>query len=251
MTGLLASSRFRRRAAWVGVCLAVAGAVAFLGIRFSNTGHRFEDTFTPGKATLVPAAPKSDPFTRAEQRQVRAIAVRFIESAVYRRNVRASFALTTSGLRQGESRADWASGTIPVVPYPAEAVQTVRWRLDHSFANEVGLKVAFYPKPEAGIARQIFDITLENHGTAVAPKWLVSYWAPSGGAQISAADPRAPSIETDTPKPALGAAWLFVPIGVIVGGLVGVVVFLVVRGRIRRTRAERTARLYRSSSSPS
>ena len=80
---LLRSSRFRRRAGWLAVCLAVAGVVAFVGIHFSNTGHAEKQVFEPGKPQLVPEAPKADTFTPAEQRQVRAVAVRF-SSAVYR-----------------------------------------------------------------------------------------------------------------------------------------------------------------------
>lgn len=248
---LLRSSRFRRRAGWLAICLAVAGGVAFVGIRFSNTGHAEKQVFLPGKPQLVPKSPKTDTFTPAEQRQVRAVAVRFIQSAVYRNHVADSFALTTSELHQGLSRADWATGTIPVVPYPANAVDDVRWRVDYSYADEVGLKVAFYPKARSGVDRQIFDITLQNKGKAGTPHWLVSYWAPEGGVQISRADPRARSVDLKPPKPALGAVWLFVPVGLIVGGLVGVIAFLAIRGRVRHRRAVQTARIYRSSSSPS
>ncbi len=248
MRNPLASSRFRRRSAWLAVCLAVAGTVAFVGIHFSNTGHRIQQQFTAQNPKVVAESPKPDVFTKAEQRQVRATAIRFIESAVFRKNVAGSFAITTSGLRQGASRAEWATGTIPIVPYPAKAVETVRWRVSYSNTDEVGLEVAFYPKPASGVDRQVFDIALQNRGTPAAPHWLVSYWAPSGGLQLSRADPRVRSIETTPPKAALGAVWLLVPVGIIVGGLVGVVAFLVVRGRIRHTRA---LRLYRSSSSPS
>jgi len=100
----------------------------------------------------------------------------------------------------------------------------------------------------SGVQRQVFDISLENHGTDRAPRWLVSYWAPSGGVQLSRADPRTPSTDAAPPRPALGAVWLLVPVGLIFGGLFGLVVFLAVRGRIRHARA---TRLYRSSSSPS
>src|SRR4029077_8572698 len=103
---LLRSSRFPRRAGWLAVCLAVAGGVAFVGIHFSNTGHAEKDVFEPGKPQLVPKAPKADRFTPAEQRQVRAVAVRFVESAVYRKHVADSFALTTSELHQGLSLTD-------------------------------------------------------------------------------------------------------------------------------------------------
>ena len=183
---LLRSSRFRRRAGWLAVCLAVAGGVAFVGIHFQNTGHPEKQVFQPGKPQLVPKNPKTDVFTAAEQRQVRAVAVRFIQSAVYRKHVADSFALTTRELHQGLSRADWATGTIPVVPYPANAVDDVRWRLDYSYADEVGLKVAFYPKPRSGVDRQIFEIALQNHGKGRTPHWLVSYWAPEGGVQSCA-----------------------------------------------------------------
>jgi hypothetical protein len=248
MKGLLASSRFRRRSGWLAVCLAVAGVVAFLGIHFSNTGHPVQQRFTAEKPRLVAKSPASDVFTAAEQKQVRSVAVRFIETAVFRKHVADSFAITTSKLHQGLSRTDWASGTIPVVPFPGQAVETVRWRVDYSYASEVGLEVAFYPKPASGVDRQVFDIALENHGTAAAPRWLVSYWAPSGGVQLSQADARAHSIDPTPTKPPLGAIWLLLPVGLIFGGLVGVVVFLAVRGRIRHARA---TRLYRSSSSPS
>jgi hypothetical protein len=233
---------------WLGAVVAVGVLVAVLGTHFSNTGHALRQNFRPGKPQLVAKNPKPDPFTAVERRQVRAVAIRFIETAVYRRHVGDSFALTTGGLRQGLSRSQWASGAIPVVPYPASAVQSVRWRVDYSYAHEVGLKVAFYPKPGSGVDRQVFDIALRKEGTAASSPWLVSYWAPSGGAQLAAADPRAPSLPTVPPKPPLGAIWLVLPIGVIVGGIAGLIAFLVVRERVRHSRA---MRLYRSSSSPS
>jgi hypothetical protein len=246
---LVSSSRFRRRAAWLGVCVAVAGVVVFLGVHFSNTGHKFTQTFEAGKtAQLVPKSPKRQPFTAVEQKQVRAVAVQFIESAVYRNHVDRSWTITTSGLHQGLSRSDWATGAIPIVPYPKTAVETVRWRLNYSIADEVGMKVAFFPKPTARVERQVFDISLQNRGTAASPRWLVSYWAPSGGVQISQGDPRVPAIATNPPKPELGAVWLFVPVGIIIGGLVGIVVFLLVRARIRHVRAMKH---YKSRTYPS
>ncbi len=248
MTRLLASSRFRRRAAWFAAAAAVAGGVVFVGFHFSNTGRAVPESFRPGKAQVVAPAPKPDAFTAAERRQVRAVAARFIETAVFRKDVDASWGLTTAGLRQGIARTEWAKGDIPIVPYPADAVGVVRWRLDYSFANDVALKVAVYPKPASGVDRQVFEIELENHGTAAKPRWLVSYWAPSGGAQISNAGPGGPPIDIATDRGRLGAAWLLAPIGAIVGGLAGLVGFLVLRGRVRHARARR---LYTSRSSPS
>jgi hypothetical protein len=245
----LASSRFRRRAGWVGALVAIAGAVALVVVLVGNTGHAVQQHFVAGKPAVVPPAPKPDVFTAAERRQVRAVAARFVESAVYRRHVDDSWAITTAQLHQGISRADWAGGEIPVVPYSADAVAEVRWKLDYSYAKDVALKVAFYPKPGSGAARQIFEIELENHGTDVTPNWLVSYWAPAGGPQLQSAQPGGPKAPVvGVGRGQLGAVWLFAPVGLIFGGLLGVIVFVVVRARVRRTRAER---LYTSRTSPS
>ena len=236
----LASSRFRRRAVWVGALAAVAGGVALLVVFVGNTGHTVPQRFEAGKPQVVPPPPKPDVFTAAERRDVRAVATRFVESAVYRRHVDDSWGITTAQLHQGISRADWANGEIPVVPYSAEAVAEVRWRLDYSYAKDVALKVAFYPKPGSGAARQIFEIELENHGTDATPNWLVSYWAPSGGPQLQNAQPGGPKAPVvGVGRGQLGAVWLFAPVGLIVGGLVGVIVFVVVRARLRRMRADR------------
>ena len=245
----LASSRFRRRAGWLGALIAVAGAAALLVVLVGNTGHAVPQRFEAGKPQVVPPRPKRDVFTAAERREVRAVAARFVESAVYRKHVDDSWAITTAHLHQGISRADWASGEIPIVPYSADAVAEVRWRLDYSYAKDVALKVAFYPKPGSGAARQIFEIELENHGTDATPNWLVSYWAPSGGPQLQSAQPGGPKAPVvGVGRGQLGAVWLFAPVGLIFGGLLGVIVVVVVRARLRRARADR---LYTSRTSPS
>jgi hypothetical protein len=243
------SARFRRRLAWVGASVAVAGAVAFLVVVVGNTGHKVPNTFSAGKPQVVPPAPKPVAFTRAEQSQVRAVAAKFIQTAVYRNHVDDSWAISTPAFHQGLKRSEWAGGQIPVVPYNGDAVAEVRWRLDSSYDRDVSFKVAIYPKPHAGVDRQVFDIELEDHGTAAAPNWLVSYWAPTGGVSLQNAQPNSPEVPaTSMTRGRLGVAWLLAPLGVIFGALFGVIVFLAVRGRIRRVRAERA---YTSRTSPS
>jgi hypothetical protein len=192
MRRLLASSRFRRRAGWLGVCLAFAGAVSFVGLHFSNTGHADRDNFERGKPQLVPKRRRAMPFTPAEQRPGSAPS----RSGSSERGLPQE---RRRLVRPHDERA--AAGPLacgvgdrhdPVVPFSATAVDTVRWRLDYSDVNEVGLKVAFYTKPESGVDRQVFDIRLQDRGKPGSRRWLVSYWAPSGGLQLSQADPRVP-----------------------------------------------------------
>ena len=240
MIRLLRSPRRRRRLAWIGSFVVLAGTVSFLGIHFANTGHNLNSPFLPGPVQRPPARPKSDPFTASERRQVRAVAVQFISTAVFRKNIGASWEITSPALRQGFTREAWARGSIPIVPYPENAIQTVRWRLNYSFVDRVGLKVAFYPKPGAGIARQVFDIELLDVGAAAKHRWIVSDWTPSGGPQIAAATaPGAPQVVVGPQKGMVRAIWLLAPVGLIVGSLFGLLAWLALRGWIRQTRANR------------
>jgi hypothetical protein len=239
MRRLIASPRRRRRAAWLGSVLILAGALAFVGVQFANTGHDFSSRFTSEPVQRPPKVPKSDPFTATERKEVRAVAVRFISTAVFRKNVDDSWEITAPKLRQGLSRAAWAAGTIPVVPYPEDAIQVVRWRINYSFVRRIGLKVAFYPKPGAQVKRQVFDIELQNFGTDAKPRWLVSDWTPSGGPDLAAAAPGAPAADLGPRKSGVRPIWLLVPVVLIIGSLLLLLVWLAVRGWIRQARANR------------
>jgi hypothetical protein len=226
----------RRRAGWIAVSLAVAAGVAVLGVYFSNTGQTIPSTFGAGPPQIVPAAPKQDAFTAEERKEVTAVAARFVRSAVFRQNVADSWALTTSRLRQGLTRSAWAS--IPIVPYPAASVLQVRWRVNYSYTRSIGLKVAFFPKPKSGVARQTFDIELEDHGTPGHHRWLVSFWAPSGIPQDVIGGASAPTDPTPL-KGQVRAIWLLVPVGAIIGTLLALLGFLALRGWVRHSRANR------------
>jgi hypothetical protein len=239
MKRLLASHRRRRRAARVACALVIAVGLTLLGVYFSNTGHQVPSVFTPGAVARVPPNPKADPFTPLERRQVRAVAAKFVATAVLRKNTGDSWELTTAKLRQGLSQSAWASGSIPVVPYPEEAIAEVRWRLDYSYARTIGMKVAFFPKPGAEVNRQVFDIALQNAGTSAKPKWLVSYWSPSGGAQLAAAGPGRSQAVAGTAQGSIRPIWLLVPVGLIVGSMLSLLLGLALRGWIRSTRANR------------
>ena len=184
----LASSRFRRRAGWLGALVAVAGAVALVVVSSATPGIRFRERFEAGKPQVVPPAPEARRLHGGRAARVRAVAARFVESAVYRRHVDDS----------GRSRPPASTRASPARTGRAARSRSSLQRrgrrggaleLDYSYAKDVALKVAFYPKPGSGAARQIFEIELENHGTDATPNWLVSYWAPSGGPQLQDVQP--------------------------------------------------------------
>lgn len=241
MRGFLSSPRRRRRALWLGLVVAAAGGIAVVGVLFSNTGKKNETPFTKGPVQLVGPLPKSVEFTEDIQRDVRLVAAEFVATAVLRSHTERSYDLTDRTFHQGLTRAQWRSGNIPVVPYPRDALAVVKWKLDYSYKDRVGMKIALQPKPNAKVGGMVFNIELRRVGPPSHRRWLVDYWTPAGQqapppSKSAAGRPLGPAT---TAKPGLGAEWLVVPVGLVFGLILLVPLVLAVRGWRRRVRADR------------
>jgi hypothetical protein len=249
---LFASPRRRRRAGWIAGTAVLAGTLTFVGLHWSNTGRSDNAPFTTEPVQTVANNPPSVAFTGKTRDTVRGVASRFIATAVIRRHLDESWDLVTPSLRQGYTRAAWRRGAIPIVPYPAKALGLVKSRLDYSYSDRVALKVAIFPKVGAKVRAQTFEIELQNLGGTAHPHWLVSYWAPAGFEGI----PSTPAGASAASSPykgqrGIGAIWLLVPVGLVVGSILAVLLLVGVRGWRRHARAMRAQRAYNSSSSPS
>jgi hypothetical protein len=237
---LLSSPRRRRRLLWAIVAALLAAAVAVVGIFYSNTGDKLEAPFTDEPVQVVPPPPKSVAFTNKIRREVGVVAAEFVATGVLRTNTKRSWDLTDRAFHQGISRKRWENAN-PIVPYPKEAVAVVKWKLDYSYRDRVGLKVSLQPRLTAKVGAMVFNIELHKVGAPGHRHWLVDYWAPAGlesppPNRSAAGQPLGPAEE---PKPGLGAAWLFVPISIVFGAILLVPLVLIVRGWRRRVRADR------------
>jgi hypothetical protein len=168
---LLTSRTLNRALPWI------AGAVLVIGVfAFWQTQTRTEsvpETFQPGEV-VNPSAEKTVPLPP----EARQIAVKFISTAVVRRNLREAWAISGPGIRQDLSLREWMSGDIPVVPYPAADLKAAPVKVDWSFPNDVSLQVVMQPKKGSKEKPQIFYIGLKKFGSGPSAKWLVDYWAP-------------------------------------------------------------------------
>ena len=244
MKGLLASPRRRRRAAWLAVALAVAGTITILAVFYPNTSPtRKSAPFTKEHVQTVAPLPQSVPFSARDRKEVNAVADEFIATAVFRQHLDDSYDLVVPEFHQGLTRKEWRTGNIPVQPFPRDAVLLMRWKLDYSYKNRVGLKVAFLPKPQAKVGGVVYAIELTKVGASAHHRWLVSYWTPSGGEILSQAQRAAAAGGQSEPaKARLGAGWIFAPIGALLGLIVFVPATLAVRGWLARRRVEQTYR---------
>ena len=145
-------SRVERVVPAVASLVLVAGLIVF----FVNRG---------GNA----AAEKTVPLAR----DAKLVAMRFIRDAVQRRAPGRSFALVTPSLRRGYSFAQWRSGKIPVVPYPAKHLRIARFSPKYSYSQRVLVAVDLASR-KLGV--ESFEIGLVRRGG----RWLVSLWQPVG-----------------------------------------------------------------------
>jgi hypothetical protein len=162
-------ARTYRRISLLSGLVLVAGVVAFTVAYFGDTG-RSQETPLSNQPAQVFTPRKQVPLDK----EARRVAGRFILTAVARVNLAESYELAHPELRQGMTKQEWLTGNIPVVYYPAKAIETATFKVDESYPNEAILEVALLPKVSAKVKPQIFFIGLKKAGTT----WQVNYWVP-------------------------------------------------------------------------
>ena len=133
------SARTHRQVSLLAGLVLTAGVVAFTIAYFGDTGTSQE---TPPSNKPRRSSPRKQVPLDKEARRV---AGRFIR---LRSRARTSASRTTSSTRSsaGMSKREWLTGNIPVVYYPAKAIETATFKVDESYPDEAILEVALLPK---------------------------------------------------------------------------------------------------------
>jgi hypothetical protein len=240
---MLSSPRRRRRVAYMGGLLGVVGLITALVVVLAEDNGDNLPKPREGQPTLVAPAPKPVKLDRADAKAARAAAAKFVATAVLRRNIDDSWELTAPELKAGFTREKWKRGEIPVVPFPAEDLDEVRWRLDYSITNHVGLQVSMLPRENTRTKALLFEMELVRTGPASNRRWLVDYWAPLGPGTDSPSTRMRQQLAGSASNPnTISGSWLAVPVVAVFGTLLAIPVALTVRGRLRHRRAERDYR---------
>jgi hypothetical protein len=217
---ILTSPRRRRRIAWASAVAALVGGLVTVGLLWPNTAEKVPSVVEPGKPRVY-HEPKPVKLTQTSRARALETAANFVKTAVARRNVDRSWLLASPALKAGYTRKEWSRGEIPVVPYP---VAEAKWKLDYTYADAVGLQVLLFPEVNSGMRPNLFLMELKPAGEPARRRWVVDSWTPSGVSN-PALQPRSagaagglgvqsldPAVVGNT-ESRLGAAWLFVPIG--------------------------------------
>jgi hypothetical protein len=170
--GLPASHRARVRLLRRTIVGAVVLTVALLMVFVRNTGHSFATPINENEQAQVYHPPKIVKATAEEKAAALSTLSRFVRSAVIRRDLAASWPLATAHLKSGTSRAEWLTGNLAVVPYPAAGFRTVGFTLKYEYKNVLGYDALLLPnKTKAGqnAGQQVYACELHDvHGS-----WLV------------------------------------------------------------------------------
>jgi hypothetical protein len=176
LNGFLSSPRMQRRVMWISGAVLAIGIAVFLGVFLSRgTSQPAENVSTVssgGPSSTTPAqknSPKVAPSPAAYK-----VARTFMETAVARKNLAASYGLVGPDLKGGMSLAQWKKGNIAVVPYPASDAQTTPFTVISSHKSHLELHLTLHPQKGSGVKALAFFLNLDR----VGGKWIVSYWAP-------------------------------------------------------------------------
>jgi hypothetical protein len=143
--GLPASHRARVRLLRRSIVTFVVLGVALLIVFVRNTGHSTATPINEHGQAKVYHEPKTVRATAEEKAAAISTLSRFVRSAVIRRNLASSWALATAHMKEGTSRADWLSGNLPVVPYPADGFRTVGFTLTYQYKRILGFDALLLP----------------------------------------------------------------------------------------------------------
>jgi hypothetical protein len=205
------------------VTAGVVGGALAIGFIWPNTAPP-ENTKPTGGPVKIAAPPKKVPLKVRERAAALAVASRFIDTAVARKNVDRAWGLVTPTLRAGYTRKQWDTANLPgIPPFP---VAEARWRLQFSDQKGIGFTMALFPTKASHQQAQVFMIGLHKVGAGKRRHWLVDNWqaAPttasqvmSGGAGSAAGvlDQVTPRVTATSAKAKESPIWLLIPVGLL------------------------------------
>jgi hypothetical protein len=174
--GLPQGYRNRRRLALGGILALLGGGIAAAVLLIGNTNAP-PQVFHDEPAQVTPVQKKVPLSDEAKH-----VAMRFVQTAVARKNLAEGWLLSGPVLRGGLSRKEWLTGNNPVVPYPIDELDVAPYKVDYSYADSALLELALLPKKNAGVRAQVFFLRLEKIRDAGGEHWVVNNWVPRASA---------------------------------------------------------------------
>ena len=166
-------------------------------------------------------------LTAADRKAISASINTFVNHAVKRQNVGASYDVVAPELRAGMTRREWAKGDIPAYPYPARGTSH-GWTILYVTRDEVAVNLILRPKAGVKMRGILFNLYLRPaHG-----KWLIDSFMPAatintelfgGAARVTSIRDFSPGAQSGGPhgKPLISTDYAIIPVAVLALLLLG------------------------------
>ncbi len=166
---------------WISGLILLAGIAAVLGTYFSNTAEVTTKNPT-GPVIPEPIVQKNVPFPDAAWR----VAREFAFTAIARKHLAASYAITHPTLRSGYSLKQWETGTLPnLVFFPTAQILKYNWKnTNYAHPRDAQINVILLPTKASHQQPLTAQIGLRKVGTGSHERWLVDYFAPVSGPRV-------------------------------------------------------------------
>jgi hypothetical protein len=132
---------------------------------------------TPPPAAAGTAPDQRDGLPIAPPDEALKTARAFVKAAVLRTDLERAWAITAPEMREGYTKTKWLTGSIPVVPFPADGFRRAVYEVIHAYERDIMLGVLIVPRQGSGLQPTPFFMHLAPENG----RWLVTYWAPEGG----------------------------------------------------------------------
>lgn len=184
--GFFGSPRRQKQLFWGSGAIFAVGVIAFVVfVVIPGSANKFTDTFSNQPAQLAKKEVKMKP-TAAEF----AVARKFIETAVARKNLAASYDIVHADLKGRLTRQQWATGNIPVVSFQATNAQRAAFTTEYSYEDQGLFDIDLIAKKGTSARPELlFFVGLKREKLKDGSwgPWLVNYWEPHWRAPIPAA----------------------------------------------------------------
>jgi hypothetical protein len=172
--GFLSSPRAQRRFRWISGGVFGVGLIVFLSVFVFRGSSGIHSPISNQPAQTVAKQVKAPPDPRAY-----AVARKFIETAVLRKNLDVAYPLVNHEIKGGMTRKQWDKGTIAVMGYPAGNAKTTGFTVLWSYKTQMMLVVDLVARKGTNVRPHLpFFLGLVRAGNKPDGRWLVNYWLP-------------------------------------------------------------------------
>lgn len=177
-TGILSSPRAQRRLLWASGGFFSIGLIVFLSVFVLRGSPGPNAPISPQRAQHAAKQIKAPPDPQAYK-----VARTFLETAVVRKNLAASYPLVNSEIKGGQTKKQWVTGNIAVIPYPAENAKTTGFNVLWSYKTQLMMVVDLVARRGTHVRPHLpFFLGLVRAHNKPNGRWLVNYfqadWAP-------------------------------------------------------------------------